>query len=388
MTGTAAGSHGTLRHMPCDAPISRTAPPGHPSDVPLPDTATLVAPATDESGIADVRIRIGQLGIGHNHAADKMAALRKLTDQFEVVGVAEPNPEWRRKRESDPAYRGLPWLTEEELLNTPGLQAVAVETDGFDLVPTAQRCAERGLHIHLDKPGGESLPAFRRLLETCERKRLALQLAYVYRYNPAIRFAVDAVKAGWLGDVFELHAVMSRYDGDNDAYRRWLAQFKGGAMYIFAGYLVDVVVTMMGRPDKVTPFLKYTRDDGLVDNGLAVLEYARASATVRVSVEEVDGMKHRRLIVCGTQGTVEICPLEAPAARYCSDPLVARLTLKRAVPGFEAGTHRVDCGPLGDRYAAQLREFAEVIRGEKANPFDYRHELLVQETLLAAAGYL
>ena len=50
------------------------------------------------------------------------------------------------------------------------------------------------------------------------------------------------MKNGWLGKVFEVHAVMSRYDGDNTEYRRWLSQFKGGAMYIFAGYL--------DRPDR------------------------------------------------------------------------------------------------------------------------------------------
>jgi len=332
-------------------------------------------------------IKIGQIGIGHNHAQGKMDSFRQLPEHFEIVGVAESDPVWLKKRGGWKCYEGVRWMTEEELFRTPGLEAVAVETDGFDLVPTALRCAERGLHIHLDKPGGESLPAFDELLRICERKRLTLQLAYAYRYNPAIRFAVKAVRSGWLGEVFEIHAVMSRYDGHNADYRRWLAQFKGGAMYIFAGYLVDVVVTMLGRPDRVTPFLKRTRDDGLIDNGLAVLEYPRATATIRVSVEEIDGANHRRLIVCGTRGTVEICPLEPPNGKWHTQPLVARLTLRDAVPGYAAGTHQVDCGPMGDRYAAQLKEFAAILRGELSNPFDYSHERLVQETLLAAAGY-
>ena len=50
------------------------------------------------------RIRIGQLGIGHNHAAEKMAALRKLSDLYEVVGVAEPDPQWRKRRGGLAAY--------------------------------------------------------------------------------------------------------------------------------------------------------------------------------------------------------------------------------------------------------------------------------------------
>ncbi len=79
------------------------------------------------------RIKIGQIGIGHNHASAKMAAFRKLADHYEVVGVVEPDPEWRKKRGNDPAYRDLTWMTEEQLLNTKGLAAVAVETDVCDL---------------------------------------------------------------------------------------------------------------------------------------------------------------------------------------------------------------------------------------------------------------
>ena len=140
------------------------------------------------------RIRIGQIGIGHNHAADKMQALRNLSDFFEVAGVVESDSAWREKRGDFEVYKGLKWMTAEELLATRGLEAVAVETDGFELVPTALRCAEHGLHIHMDKPGGESLPEFRRLLELCETRSLAFQQAYVYRYNPAVKFCLNAVK--------------------------------------------------------------------------------------------------------------------------------------------------------------------------------------------------
>ena len=35
------------------------------------------------------RIKIAQLGIGHNHASAKMQSLRKLPELFEVVGVGK-----------------------------------------------------------------------------------------------------------------------------------------------------------------------------------------------------------------------------------------------------------------------------------------------------------
>ncbi len=330
-------------------------------------------------------IKIGQIGIGHNHACEKMRTLRDLPHLFEVVGVVEEDSTWRERRGHLPMYQGLPWMTEEELLSFPGLEAVCVETDGFDLVPTAARCAARGLHMHLDKPGGESLSAFRELLEECERRDIVIQLGYMYRNNPAVNLVKHAVLAGWLGDVFEIHAVMSRLDGDD--YRRWVRNFKGGAMYIFGGYLIDIIVSLMGRPDKVTSFQRPTREDGVNDNGFAVLDYPRATASVRASIVEVEGFKRRQLVVCGTKGTAEICPLEHHASRYVLDPLHVRLTLSQPCGEFAAGVHVVDVGVINGRYTEQLTELARSIRREIKNPFPYPHEFLVHESLLAAAGY-
>jgi predicted dehydrogenase len=327
-------------------------------------------------------IKIAQLGVGHEHASGTMDALRRLTGFYEVVGVCgEDDPNQLASR----TYQGIPHMTKEELLSTPGLQAVAVEPTNRDLVAAAMPCMERGLHMRMDKPGGETMEPFRTLIEGCRSRGLAFQIGYMYRTNPAILFCFRALREGWLGEVFEVHTVMSRYDGD--AYRKYLAQFAGGAMYNFGSHLVDLVVAMLGRPQNVVAFQKATRDDGLMDNGLAVLEYPRATATIRTTVVEVDGMRHRRLIVCGTKGTVEICPLEQPWDRQTLDPLHVRLTLLEDNAEYAAGTHLVDVGVMNYRYDDQLIELARVIAGEMESSFGYDHDLTVQETLLAAAGY-
>ena len=336
-------------------------------------------PRVVAAGQAKKRIKIGQIGIGHNHAAAKMATFRKLADQYEVVGVAEPSPEWRKKRGNDPAYRDLNWMTEEQLLNTEGLQAVAVEVDPGDdrLMPVTANCIDAGMHVHLDKPGGESFSAFKKVLDEAGRRDLTVQLGYMYRNNPAMQFCFRAVREGWLGQVFDVHCVMSRMQPLK--YRKWLSQFHGGTMYIFGGHLIDLVVTMLGKPDRTVPYQRQTRSDvELYDNGLAVLEYPRTTVTVRTASLEVEGYQRRQLVVCGDEGTIDIHPLEPPKLR---------LALAKSRDSFKHGYQDVPLPKMPGRYDEQLTEFAQIIRGERSNPYPLEHELIVQETLLAASGY-
>jgi predicted dehydrogenase len=274
-------------------------------------------------------------------------------------------------------------MTEEELLNTPGLQAVAVETDGHELVSTGLRCIRVGKHIHLDKPGGESLGAFRELLDEAEKRKLTVQLGYMYRYNEAVRFCTRVVREGLRGNIFEVDAVMSRFDGDD--YRKWRKGFRGGAEYIFAGHLIDLIVALLGKPEKITPFPGCTRPDGVVDNGLAVFEYQRGcTATVRTAVVEVEGFARRNLIVCGDRGSIVIQPLELGSGASSGDLYLA---LDEDRDGWKKGYQKVSLPPPRGRYDEHLLEFARIVRGEIANPFPYEHEWIVQQCLLGACGY-
>ena len=153
-------------------------------------------------------IKVGQIGVGHAHAT-KLSVFRRSPD-YEVVGIVEPDAELRARAESQPAFKGLPWMTQEQLLNTAGLQLVLVETRVRDLLAAAESCVAAGKHVHLDKPAGESLPHYRRILEEASRQKLLVQMGYMYRYNPAVVLLRQFLADGWLGDMFEVHAVMSK----------------------------------------------------------------------------------------------------------------------------------------------------------------------------------
>ncbi|HPS06526.1 MAG TPA: Gfo/Idh/MocA family oxidoreductase [Kiritimatiellia bacterium] len=326
-------------------------------------------------------IKIGQIGTGNQHAY-KMSTLRKLTDLFEVVGFVEDDPKLREKAQKSDTFKGLKWMSEEELLAVPGLQAVAIETEERVCIPPALRCIQAGKHIHLDKPCGESLPKFKVLLDEAKARHLTLQVGYMYRNNPAVQFCLKAVKDGLLGNVFDIDAAMGRYDGKG--YRDLIKGYKGGIQYILACHLIDIVVSLMGEPGKIRPYMRQTRSDGVLDNCLAVFEYSGDRlATVRTSITEAQGFPHRRLKVMGDKGTITIEPLESKGNMSGG---VLKLALEEDRGGYKKGIQTVDMPPLKDRYEDQWREFAAVINGKMANPFTYEHDYIVHKCHLQACG--
>ncbi len=321
------------------------------------------------------RILIGQIGTGHPHASGKMGAMRKLTDLYEVAGIVEPDDAlWEKKKG---VYEGVPRLTEEELFSKQGLQAVAVETDIPDLIESAQRCVSRGLHIHLDKPAGTSLPAFRELHRVAAENKAVIQMGYMLRYNPAFQFLFKALKNDWLGEIFEVDGVMSKLSRGSG--REYLEDYSGGVMFELACHLVDAVLNVLGPPESVTPFLRKTHpeQDQVVDNTLAVFEYPRATATVRSSIVEVGGNQRRQFVVCGTKGTIEIRPLE---------PASMTMTLDVPAGDYKKGRHEVSLPKSTGRYDDEFRDLAKMIRGEKEAIYSPAHDLAVHEAVLRASG--
>ena len=301
------------------------------------------------------RIKIGQIGICHEHAA-KIQSLRRMPGVFEFVGVVDDRASSaaRFAGEDLKPYEGMTWLTEDELFHTPGLQAVMVETANTDLVPTAVRCMEHGLAIHMDKPAGEDydLANFRALLDGCKEKNLPFQVGYMFRNNPAIQLSMRAVRENWLGDIFEVQASMS-HDYGGESYQDYLASFKGGIMFNLGCHLIDFIVHMLGRPERITPVLKSAPGypDTIKNNCLTILAYPHATATLRACSLEVGGIGQRRLKICGTKGTIDLCPLE----RFDGKPLEMHLTLSDGNEEYAAGTHTVNLGVVSDRYQDQAR---------------------------------
>ena len=327
------------------------------------------------------KIKIGQIGIGHNHGAAKAADCKRLPELFEFVGVVAPDvDEYYFDRKNLDVYKDVPFMTEEELFAIPDLDAVIIETSVPHLVPTAQRAIDRGLHIHLDKPAGENIAEFEKLLMDAKAKKLAVQMGYMYRYNPGVLYALEQIEAGRLGSIHTIDAHMSTEHMPD--FRTFLSQFKGGSMYIFGCHLIDLIFNVAGTPDEIIPVNHHSDFimEGVLDNTFALLKYPKFVATVRVNSTEVNGHDRRQFVICGRQGSVEIKPLEPPEMTF-SD---------RRMTGTEAYKHIKAVIPMPKitgRYDVMVNDLYEYIMGTKENPYTYEYELQLQKLVLAACGF-
>lgn len=325
------------------------------------------------------KIKLGQIGIGHNHGEEKLKAARRFPELFEIIGYAEENERWVEKRGNNPGYEGLQRMSVEEIIEKS--DAILVESDVWDLTKYAKMCIDAGKHIHMDKPASGTLEEYKYVLDTAKSKNLTVQLGYMYRYNPAVLKAFEHIKNGDLGEIYSINAEMSTFH--TPEFKRWLTNFGGGVMYILGSHLVDLIVYLLGEPTRIIPFLKRTGMDGIdfEDNNLVVLEYEKALARIFVSSVEVDGYARRQFVVAGSKGTVNICPLEKPIKMTYSDTSIAKGSWECAhveVP--------VEDNTANGRYDDMIKDFYSYVIGEKTNPFTYEHDYLVQKVISEIVG--
>jgi len=320
-------------------------------------------------------IRCGILGTGHAHAVGKLRVIQQ-SDDWELVGVCEPDPALRTRREGDEAWADVRWVDEDELLGDPTVQMIAVESEVQQLLALGRKAVDAGKHIHLDKPAGTSLATFQALQEEAKRRRLIVQMGYMFRYNMGFDLVRRAVGEGWLGEIHYLHgSINSDLPPEN---RQRLAFHPGGMVFELACHLIDVLVLLMGRPRKVTPFLRHdgVYEDELTDNTVAVMEYERAVAVIESAAMEVGASERRHFEVCGSRGTIILQPLEPPSVR---------LYLQESRGGYPAGWQTAEVPNL-PRYVRDLEELARCLRDEQEFPYGYEHDCIVQETVLRASG--
>ncbi len=335
------------------------------------------------------KIRVAQVGTWrYTHAEHIMMSMRSMPHIFEVVGVCEPDPAKRELAQKKETYRGLRWMTLEEVLADDSLDAVTIETYEPEQATYAIPFAEKGVHIHLEKPGGGSVEEFERLISLVKSRGSLLQLGYMYRYNPAIMEAMNIIAEGKLGEVVRMDAQMSICYGR--AMLDMLGDFPGGMMYYLGCHLVDLMYRILGQPRQVIPMNSCSGTLGTeaLDSGLVAYRYDRGVSTLKTMAFEVGGGSRRGMVIAGTRGSIELKNFEVPMV---APPITNANSVTMTAQYYPENqptvlyTEEKTFSPYG-RYDLMMSEFAKMVAGEKQNPYTPDYELALFRLLAESTG--
>ncbi|MEE2830987.1 MAG: Gfo/Idh/MocA family oxidoreductase [Candidatus Latescibacterota bacterium] len=327
-------------------------------------------------------VRIAQYGTGHGHAAGKMRSMQQNPD-VEFAGVFEPDAQ-RRAAATKGAFADVTWFeSEAEMLGDESIVAIASEGRNDESLAQTEAIVAAGKHVWYDKPAGNDWKHVQRVFAAAKESTVHIQMGYMLRYHESFRQVAEWARSGFLGDVFSVRAHMSTFLTP-PAQQAIADCHDGGILYDLSGHMLDQIVWMLGRPVSVTSFLR--NDSGQVaafkDNCLGVYEFETAIATVDIAAIETRPMA-RRFEVYGTKGSAIILEPFEPGNRI-------RLCLDEARDGYEEGEQLIEMTTRGRQecYDAELVDFIGVVRDGREPIRDLDHELLVQETILRAAGEL
>ncbi len=318
------------------------------------------------------RVKAAFLGASHSHAFDKVRLVQK-SPEFDLAGVWEDDA---KVRESYSKLGGIRWLSKAEILGDRSITAVFIDSGVKSHGPLAIEALKAGKHCHIEKPPAETLRDMREIVALAKAKRLVIQSGYMWRHNPAVEKALEAARSGWLGEVYMVQARMNTLIGA-DRRPEWNL-FSGGQMFEQGAHLIDIVVRLLGKPSKITPFLRHDGrfDDTLKDNTAAVFEYPRAMAILVSSVLQPNASSHRLIEIFGSNGNAVVRPIEPPSLE---------IDLQKAAGPYQAGRQKPQLPPY-ERYVGDIAAFAAAVRGEKPLETTPDLELAVEEALLTASG--
>ena len=261
-------------------------------------------------------IRVGIIGLVHDHAWDNLPTLKSHADTS-IVAVADPNAElierFKTEYDCDQAYDDY-----EDLLQEENLDAVYIFDSNRSGAEAAQLALSMGIHVMIEKPMASSLEEADDMLAAARATNTRLMINWPLAWWPQIQHAINLIHTGDIGRVWQVkyraaHAGPKEL-GCSDFFCGWLFDQEengGGALMDYCCYGALLARAILGMPTRVTAIKGRLCKEEIVveDNALLALTYHDAMATAEGSWTQIDTMTAYTTLIYGTEGTLMIDPI-------------------------------------------------------------------------------
>lgn len=259
-------------------------------------------------------LRLGVAGVSHGHLHEVIVRMDR--GDFEVVGVAEPNLQYRehnglRNRLPDSCF----YADLEEMLDKTKPEVVVAYGSIYDHLAVVEACAPRGIHVMVEKPLAVNMKHANRMADLARKNNILLLTNYETTWYNTNHEAYRLVKEeNAIGKINRINV----YDGHQGPieigcgkeFTDWLTDPKlngGGAVIDFGCYGANLVTWLMDgqKPVSVYAVLKQQKPDKypkVDDDATIIVEYP--SATVQIMGSWNWPMNRKDMHIYGDKGYI------------------------------------------------------------------------------------
>ncbi|WP_238157445.1 Gfo/Idh/MocA family protein [Kribbella sp. VKM Ac-2571] len=201
--------------------------------------------------VNDQKLRVGVVGLGFA-GRTALEAFSELPD-VEVIGLAGLEKD---TLSSLGEKHGVPHLYEkwEDLLETPGLEAVSIGTPTQLHAPIALAALQKGLHVLSEKPLARTVAEGTAMVEASKQAGRVLKVVFNHRERGDVAALKHQIDEGQLGRIYYAKAHWMRRNGI-PGMGGWFTnrELSGGGPLIDLGvHILDMALHLMGEPQVST----------------------------------------------------------------------------------------------------------------------------------------
>jgi predicted dehydrogenase len=248
------------------------------------------------------KLRFGVLGCS-GHYTSRVATPVKSSLLVEPYAVASRNSEKANAYAQEWGFAKA-YGSYEDLLADPDVDFVYIPLPNHLHLEYIKRAADAGKPVLCEKPLGLNAKEALEAAEYCEKKRIPLMEAFMYRFHPQWRKAAELIKDGEIGTLLSTNGHFSYTNKDGGNIRN-IAKYGGGAILDIGCYTVSSARFLMGgEPERV--IASFIRDPVFQTDvlGSAIMDFGNGrTSTFTVSTQM---FARQRVTAIGSDGTLSI----------------------------------------------------------------------------------
>lgn len=253
-------------------------------------------------------LNVAIIGLGHLHPRAYMP-LFENHPALQVVAASDSNETLLRSFCQD---FGLSAHTDYgQMLSAEAIDIAAVFLPHDECGQAAIACAERGIHLLVEKPITATVAQTREVAEAVQAHKVKITTGYCWRFHPVIKKMKECIEEGLIGDIVSVEARLAagrveRYINGQAEWMLQKAKVGGGPMYNLGVHWIDTLCHVLNDNIASVSAVNTQTNDAydIEDSSIAMLRFAAGPVgTLSTSYIVPDCFPCGRDLFLGIKGT-------------------------------------------------------------------------------------